>query len=959
MRTSRSRHNVAALGLVVCGLAATALPAQSPQAAAPPPAAARPAGAGLTSPRETLKTLYFAAVAYDMRPALIDEAIACLDIDPAAAIEPAEAARLALELEQILRTLCVSIHGVPERTDRDGVAVVDNAEFKIFLFRGADGLWRFDRDTVERIPAMVRTAQARFRAMESDRARLKEEYTDPSATMRRFLIDTVGRDFYSAARCLDLSAIPSEERGAKGPALARQLAFVVQRRGWLFLQEVPNQPTGPPYTWYADRAGRIALERVRLEDGKEAWLFSRKTVRNIPAMFELAKDQPPDLRYVRLGVALPPAGADEAAPGSRRPASVPAALGSPRAVLAGFFRVMEEAETHDAKLAEALQFLDLQGVPPDDRPVQGPKVACKLDCVLRRIHVELSALPDDWNAPAQVLGEGEGVRVEVVRQRDGCWRFGPETVDRVSAFFDKLTAKEKPAQGGADHLDSARETMSTFLSCMRRGDYEQAAACLDLSAFRPGTQEDVGPVLAYKLKYVMDRIGRVYIQEVPDRAEGPRYVFYRGDLGRIVIARQADGPRKGSWLFTPETVTLIEPMFRGVIHRAVNAGAEDALPRPAFWRTPGVWVRTRVPDFLRTPCLRLQLYQWLGVSLAVLVSFLAARLLLAQVYHLVSLILQKSGSVLGRPFVAAKLLPLTWVTSWWLLFQILTLLDLPVRLTDAIEPLKTFGMAGLIAWLGVHFVDLATAVYMNSELLRPHRSLSDMIVPVSMRTLKAVILLLVAVYIIYEIGEGDYLSRFLTGLGVAGLAASLAAQDALKNFFGTLLLIGERSFKIGDKISVGDLEGTVELVGFRATRLRTPDGSLLTVPNATIASAAIDNQSTKSFSRYKASLLVNYDATPERILALRDRTREWLAKQPAVRKDKLEVSVNRLTEKGVEVTLDLYLADTGGDAEKAAKEAINCEVLRLCEDLGPRKPGYHHPLAEGPGDGLLAPRAAA
>jgi MscS family membrane protein len=63
----------------------------------------------------------------------------------------------------------------------------------------------------------------------------------------------------------------------------------------------------------------------------------------------------------------------------------------------------------------------------------------------------------------------------------------------------------------------------------------------------------------------------------------------------------------------------------------------------------------------------------------------------------------------------------------------------------------------------------------------------------------------------------------LTGLGIAGLAASLAAQDAMKSYFGTLLLIGERTFKIGDRIIVNGAEGIVEQVGFRSTRLRTAD----------------------------------------------------------------------------------------------------------------------------------------
>ena len=122
-----------------------------------------------------------------------------------------------------------------------------------------------------------------------------------------------------------------------------------------------------------------------------------------------------------------------------------------------------------------------------------------------------------------------------------------------------------------------------------------------------------------------------------------------------------------------------------------------------------------------------------------------------------------------------------------------------------------------------------------------------MIAPVTVRAAKTCVVLLVATYFVYQIGQGELLGRFLTGLGVAGLAASLAAQDALKSFFGTLLLIGERSFKIGDRIIIGNQEGVVEQVGFRSTRLRTPNGSLLRVPNSTIAMALIDNRGTTGF----------------------------------------------------------------------------------------------------------------
>src|SRR5262249_19359560 len=161
--------------------------------------------------------------------------------------------------------------------------------------------------------------------------------------------------------------------------------------------------------------------------------------------------------------------------------------------------------------------------------------------------------------------------------------------------------------------------------------------------------------------------------------------------------------------------------------------------------------------------------------------------------------------------------------------------------------------------------------------------------------------------VIYQLGEGDMLARFLTGLGVVGLGASLAAQDILKSFFGTLLLIGERTFKLGDRIIVGSQAGVVEQVGFRTTRLRTAEDSLLTIPNSAIANASIDNMGARSARRYSAALLVAYETPLDRLSAFRDALRQWLTEHPKVRKEKADVHIHRLAESGIEVTLNFYL----------------------------------------------------
>jgi MscS family membrane protein len=457
-------------------------------------------------------------------------------------------------------------------------------------------------------------------------------------------------------------------------------------------------------------------------------------------------------------------------------------------------------------------------------------------------------------------------------------------------------------------------------------------------------QDELGPVLAYKLRYILDRLGHIYVQEIPDQPDGPRYVVHRTELGRIILARRSEDPGKGTWLFAPSTVSRIEPMFRALL-RTPETDPERRAEAPRFAEAPGIWLRLRLPGWAERRVGHLELYQWIGLALAGLLSWAIAYVFLSPFHRVVGWALQKSGSSLSTKFVSEKLRPLTWLAAVMLLSQVLDILDLPLVVGNTVLPLKKFLVTGMIAWQALRLIDLAMAIYMNSEFLRPHRSLSDMVVPVSMRLTKGAVLIVTAAYFIYQIGQGDLLGRFITGLGVAGLAASLAAQDALKSFFSTLLLIGERSFKIGDRIIVGSQEGVVEQVGFRSTRLRTKEDSVLTVPNSVIASAAIDNMGARSQRRLTTSFLVHSQTPLPILLELRDHLRVWLADQPNVNPHKIDVHVHRIIDAGIELTLTLYLTTLDGDDETTCREAVHCQVLSLADQFGVVLASTQQPLS--------------
>ena len=227
----------------------------------------------------------------------------------------------------------------------------------------------------------------------------------------------------------------------------------------------------------------------------------------------------------------------------------------------------------------------------------GLRLAAKLEAVLHRLRVDLMTVADTWEADPLVLGRDTEWQVTLARGKDGAWRFDRETVSRVPDMFERLTPEEKSARERRSNFQSAQQAMRTLLHASNAGDLDLAARCLDLDGVPQGARGELGPILAYKLKFVLDRIGRVVLEEIPAEADGPRYYYYRGPLGRIDLVRRDEEPRRGDWQFSRETVARIETMFRDASDRPVaptlakvsdgpsarrgNPGPLALAPRPA------------------------------------------------------------------------------------------------------------------------------------------------------------------------------------------------------------------------------------------------------------------------------------------------------------------------------------------------------------------------------------------
>lgn len=154
--------------------------------------------------------------------------------------------------------------------------------------------------------------------------------------------------------------------------------------------------------------------------------------------------------------------------------------------------------------------------------------------------------------------------------------------------------------------------------------------------------------------------------------------------------------------------------------------------------------------------------------------------------------------------------------------------------------------------------------YLARAAEKTENQIDDMLAPLVRKTLRVLIVIMLGMYIMEQI-SGKSLTTLLAGLGIGGLAVALASQDMLKNLFGTFMIITDHPFKVNDRILMGAIDGTVEEVGFRSTRIRTLDGHLVTVPNDKLINTEITNISKRPFIKKVFNLTITYDTHPEKV----------------------------------------------------------------------------------------------
>jgi MscS family membrane protein len=199
----------------------------------------------------------------------------------------------------------------------------------------------------------------------------------------------------------------------------------------------------------------------------------------------------------------------------------------------------------------------------------------------------------------------------------------------------------------------------------------------------------------------------------------------------------------------------------------------------------------------------------------------------------------------------------------------------------------------------------------------------------------AVRLLLICAGVVIVLQEWGYdVSGLVAGIGLGGLAFSLAAQDTVANLFGFVAIVGDRPFNVGDYIKTPDVEGLVEHVGLRSTRVRQLDQALVMVPNNKLANSAILNWSRLVKRRIDYVLSIRYGTSSEELSALLSQLRDYLKAQETVEADSVIVNFINFGDSALEVLIRAYVKKADWGEFTLEKERIHLEVMNIVKRAG-------------------------
>lgn len=585
--------------------------------------------------------------------------------------------------------------------------------------------------------------------------------------------------------------------------------------------------------------------------------------------------------------------------------------------------------------AFAINAVDFRGAEPGLTRPEHLRLVQELFALVDLTTFRISALPtqaegSELHFELPQSGSEARLPLTLMRGDDGLWRLRMlDATSRAAARTQLLaiTGGRPPAADAFRQMRNPRDAMRSFLEGMADWDGAGrglAVASLNLSTIPEVLRDAEAAMTAQFLRRALDHIGLIGLQYIPNSgADRSPYVHFSHPAGRIVIAPagpEADTP----WRFTAETVRDAARVFAAV----------ESLP-PPIATPPGLipearFFRVREAVKLRAPALLGRLAQteyWqilaglLVLTGAALIGMSGARLMRRGMDWLVG------GEQSGASF--------TWALGIVIALSVAAIFPNIIGMPEHFRrySLPFFGIcltlaASVVAWrifgvLGVILARLSS---------RSASATDDILFTLLLATARLLVVIagFLSVAHFLSIPTGGVIA----GLGIGGLAFAFASRETLSNVFGAGILVSDRPFQRGDWICSGEIEGSVEHVGIRSTRVRTAQDSVMVVPNGKLSDSTINNLGSRRLRLLKTTLPVTAGAHPDALRSFIGALRLRIQEDAVFVAERTDIGLSGITEAGIGVDVVTYMKVATTAAEREVRHGFLLDAVRLAEECG-------------------------
>lgn len=254
-----------------------------------------------------------------------------------------------------------------------------------------------------------------------------------------------------------------------------------------------------------------------------------------------------------------------------------------------------------------------------------------------------------------------------------------------------------------------------------------------------------------------------------------------------------------------------------------------------------------------------------------------------------------------------------------------------IMVSDFITIIYDLFLIGVVTWIVLRIVEYVYLV-LADKASETEDTTDDQLVDFFKELAKFAIIVIAIFFTLGAIFKMN-IAAIVTGLGLGGLAIALAAQDTLSNLLASFIIFLDKPFKAGELITVENITGTIEKVGFRSTRIRTLDKSLVTLPNQSLINNPLNNITLSSFRRVKFSIGVLYGTTSTQIQTICDEITAYLKAHEQI-DDDITVRFSEFGASSLDIQVLYFVTTNSWDLMMEVKQEVNYEVMKIVERNG-------------------------